>query len=478
MKMENKRISVILFTSMLIILASCKLPKINLSKTDLSLPSSYSNQNDTTNDGALSWRYFYHDTLLVKLINEALKNNQELKILQQEVIQSKNEINARRGSYLPFVSGEVQTAGNKLSRYTTEGVSEVNNPVIAGEKTQAITRNYYTGFTASWEIDIWNKLHQLKNASINQYLATQEGKNIATTFLVAEIARSYYELISLDQELIILQQNISIQKNALEIVKLEKTAAKVTELAVRKFEAEVLKNQSNLYLKQQEIVETENKINYLCGRFPQAIERNDKALQSILVDSIHVGIPSQLLKNRPDIRKAEKQILQANLSVKAARAQFLPSIFITSDLALNALKMPYLIKTPESMLVTLLGNLAGPIINRRAIDTEYKNYDSKQKQAVANYELTVLNSFKEVANLLSNHKNIYGSLSLKKEQVEALTQSIDISTGLFKSARADYMEVLLTQRDALESRIELIEIQKSYLINRVNLYQALGGGWK
>src|SRR6185369_6251229 len=134
--------------------------------------------------------------------------------------------------------------------------------------------------------------------------------------------------MALDNQLFIIKQNLEIQTNALEIVKLEKKAAKVTELAVRRFEAEVLKNQSRIPRIQQAIIVTENHINFLIGRFPQPIPRNSWTFIDLVPDSVHAGIPSQLLLNRPDVKQAELDLAAAKLDVKVARTYFYPTLNI------------------------------------------------------------------------------------------------------------------------------------------------------
>ncbi len=246
---------------------------------------------------------------------------------------------------------------------------------------------------------------------------------------------------------------------------------------MRRFEAEVLKNQSRQYYITQQIVETENRINFLVGRFPQPVVRDSKAFSNLVVDTIHSGIPSQLLSNRPDIKQAERQITAANLDIRAAKADFYPSLRITAGGGFGAFNPAYLIKSPQSLIFSLAGDLVAPLINRNAIKANYYSANSKQVQAVYNYERAILRAHIEVVNQLSSINNLKKSYDLKSKQVQALTESIDISTILFKSARADYMEVLLTQRDALESRFELVETKMQQMNARVNIYRALGGGW-
>ena len=298
------------------------------------------------------------------------------------------------------------------------------------------------------------------------------------TNLIAEIANSYYELIALDNQLEILKANIEIQKNALEIVKLQKIAAKVTELAVKKFEAEVLKNQSHVNYLMQQITIVENRINFLVGRFPQPVARNSTGFIDFSISEIQAGIPSQLLQNRTDIKKAENELIASKLDVQVARAEFFPSFMITSGIGFNAFNPKFLLKTPESMLINLAGDMVAPLINRNALKANFYTANSKQIQAIFNYERSVLNAYIEVYNGISNLENLKISFENKQNQVQTLIESVDISTTLFKSARADYMEVLMTQRDALDSKFELIEIKKQQLNAVVNLYKALGGGWR
>jgi outer membrane protein TolC len=276
--------------------------------------------------------------------------------------------------------------------------------------------------------------------------------------------------------LAIVKQNIEIQGNALEIVKLQKLAARVNELAVRRFEAQVLNTKSLQFDIQQRITETENKINFLVGRFPQPVERSTATFSGLVPNMIHTGIPSQLLENRPDVKQAELDLVAAKLDIKVAKARFYPSLGISAGIGYQAFNPSYLIK-PESLLYSLAGDLAAPLINRNAIKAAYYTANAKQIQAVYNYERTLLNAYIEVANQLAKISNTEKTFDLKSKQVEALNQSIEISNDLFSSARADYMEVLMTQRDALESKFDLIETKMKQMNAMVNIYRALGGGW-
>ena len=477
--MHNKRIITwpgIAFVTLFF--TACTVPRLVQKTENKSVPASFYNSQDSTNTAKLTWRQYFTDPYLTALIDTALYNNQELNITLQEIQVANNEVLARAGAYRPFVSLGGGAGIDKVSRYTSQGAADDYTEIRPGVPTPTILPNLYFGPSVSWEVDIWRKLRNAKKSAVYSYLASIEGKNFQVTNLVAEISSNYYELMAYDNQLTIIRNNITILNNALSITKQEKEAAKVTELAVRRFEAEVFKTQSLQFEIQQRIVETENRLNFLVGRFPQPIQRNSQSFGELVPTKINAGIPSQLLANRPDIKQAELNLEAAKLDVTVARANFYPTLSVSAFLGVMSYNPLYLVSAPQSIAASLLGGLAGPVINKNAITATYKSANSKQIQAVYNYEKTVLNAYIEVANQLSNMDNLGLKYVQKNNQVQALTQSTSISLKLFTSARADYMEVLLTQRDVLEARIELIETRMQQLHAQVNAYRALGGGWK
>lgn len=460
-------------------ITSCNLPSLTTKNENKNVPESFkTSSQDTTNIAQVNWKYFFTDPNLNELIDSALNNNQELNITIQEIYIAQNEVRAKKGEYLPSVGLGAGAGVEKSARYTRNGALEANTHIEPGKAFPEPLSDLMVGAYASWEVDIWRKLRNGKKSAVYRYLSSVEGKNFLTTNLVAEIASSYYELMALDNQLDIVKQNIEIQLKALNTVQQQKLSAKVTELPVKKFEAEVLKNKSLQFAIMQQIIETENKINFLVGRYPQPIKRDAKDFNNLIPDSIYAGLPAQLLDNRPDIKQAELELMAAKLDVKIAKANFYPSLGISAGIGYQAFNAKNFIKTPESLLYNLAGDLAAPLINRNAIKATYLSANAKQTQAVYNYERTVLNAYTEVYNQLSKINNLDSSFTLKALQVEALNESTNIAASLFKSARADYMEVLMTQRDALEAKIELIETKKEQMNAMINAYKALGGGWK
>ena len=463
--------------SICLALASCAPALAPLVETK-AVPESFDKSTDSTNIAGTPWRTYFKDLNLINLIEIALKNNQELQITLQEIEIAKNDIRVRKGALLPKVGIGAGAGVEKVGRYTSQGAGDASTEIRPGLEMPEPLGDLKIAAYANWEVDIWKKLRNSKKAAVSRYLSTVEGKNFVITNLIAEVADSYYELLALDNQLDIVTQNIALQSTALEIVKIQKEAARSTELAVQKFQAEVMASKSMEFEILQNIKETENKINFLLGQYPQEIRRDKTNFTSWLPSVIHTGIPSQLLANRPDIKQAEMELEGAKLDVKVARAEFYPSLDIRAMVGVNAFKATYLFTFPESLLYSLAGDFAAPLINRNAIKAEYSAANARQIQALYNYDRTILKAYLEVSSQLSKINNLEKKYQLKAQQVDALNRSIAVAGDLFKSARVDYFEVLMTQRDALESKLELLETKKEQLNAVVHIYKDLGGGWK
>jgi NodT family efflux transporter outer membrane factor (OMF) lipoprotein len=469
--MNNKII--ILFS--VVCLYACKIPALVIKQENKTVPAYYNAAQDSTNIASVKWHQYFTDPFLNAIIDSALMNNQELNIALREIEIDKNEIQARKGEYLPGVNLAGVAGIDKTGKYTWDGLAEEDlkaNP----EKSPKYIGDFRAGVYATWELDVWKKLRNAKKSATLKYFASIEGRNFIVTNLIAEISSAYYELLALDNMMSFVQQNIELQKNALHMIKLEKESAKVSQLAVNRFDAQLLHTQNLKYNIQQQIIETENKINFLAGRFTQHVARTTTSLNDIPVEIVQGGIPTQLLLNRPDIRQAELVLAASKLDVQVARANFYPSFSLSAASGFTAFNPSYIFK-PEALLYNLAGDAVGPLINKNGIIATYKNANEKQIISAYQYERTILSAFIEVANQLSFINNYKSSYETKSKEVEILNQSVDISNKLFISSKADYIEVLLTQREALDARIELIETKLKQLQAKVNIYRALGGGW-
>jgi NodT family efflux transporter outer membrane factor (OMF) lipoprotein len=443
-----------------------------------SVPESYNAlSQDTLNVANQNWREYFADNALTALIDTALKNNQELNVILQEIEVSNNETLARKGAYLPFLNVGLGAGVDKTAQYTRLGAVEEQLNVAPGTAFPKPLQDYTVGASVSWEIDVWGKLHNAEKSAVSRYLASIEGKNFMVTHLIAEISEAYYELMALDNLLDIIEKNIDIQSKAFNVIKQQKEFAKVTQLAVNRFEAQLLNTQNRRFAIKQKIVETENRINFLTARFPKPIARNSGKFLEVKLDSLHAGIPAQLLVNRPDVRQAEFALAAAKLDVEVAKANFYPTVGIRAGIGFQAFNPAFLIN-PESLLFNLVGDLVAPLINRNALEAAYNTATVQQIQAVYRYEQSILNAYVDILNQLSKLDNFTKSYETKSKEVEILVESVTIANNLFNSAKADYAEVLFTQKEALEAKTDAVEIKLKQLQAKVNIYRALGGGWK
>lgn len=458
--------------------AGCNIPKLRFPEAGAPLPGTFNGQTSSQNAASVGIHEFFTDPVLTGLITEGLASNQELKIRNQEVQIASNEILSRRGAYLPFITGGLGGGVERVSRFNPLGAAEdqLTYPRSGGRNFPDPIPN--TRFSANlfWQIDIWRELRNARDAAIQRYCEAIEARNYFVTRLVAEIAESYYELSSLDKQLVYLEQTIKLQEQSLEVARAQKEAARGTELAVQRFLAEVRKNESERLIVQQQIIEAENRINFLVGRFPQPVER--QVWDFIQLDSrlLNVGVPAQLLQNRRDIQAAEREVAASGLDVLVAKARFYPRLDITASVGFEAFNPRYLFD-PGAFIAGAAGELVAPLINKKAIQADYMNANARQLQAVYDYQRTVLNAFTEVVNRMAKVENYRRSVEIKQGQVTALEQSVDVASNLFQNARAEYMDVLFSQRDLLEARRVLIDTKQQQLSAIVNAYQALGGGF-
>jgi NodT family efflux transporter outer membrane factor (OMF) lipoprotein len=477
MKSLKKNIGII---SMLvsIVYLSCKTPETIVNTDRKKIPQSFEETKDSTNSADILWKDFFADKDLIILIDTALKNNFDVLMTLQKIEIARNDLRLTKGAMLPTVNSNFAYLQRKFGYYTMDDAGNRTTEITPGKMVPTNLPDYFIGLQTNWEIDIWGKLRNKKKASFSKYLSSVEGTNLVLTNLVSEIAIAYYELVALDNELDIIRETIKLQQDALEIIKIQKDAGVVNELAVKLFEAEVLNSQGLEFETLQNITENENKLNFLLGRFPQPIVRKKANFTIPIPTQIKVGIPSQLLKNRPDIKQAEYDLLATKFDVRAAKAAFYPSFNITGSLGFQAFNTAFLFTSPQSLAYNLLGSLTAPLLNRSAIKNQFKNAKANQIEAMYSYQKTILNSYVEVSNEISNIKNLERIHDFKTKEVEALIQSIEISNELFKSGRATYFEVLMIQSHSLQSKLELVNTKKRQYNATVNIYKALGGGWR
>lgn len=463
----------------LLLFSSCKSLSTNVTIKENKIPEKYASElSDSGNISEINWREYYADPLLVKLIDSALIGNFDLQMALQRIEIARANVKETKGALLPQAGINVNGGMRRYGLYTMDGAGNISTEITPGQIVPVNLPDINLGVYASWEVDIWGKLRNRRKSAAASYLASVEGKNFIVSNLVADVASAYYELIALDNELDIIRQTIQKQEEALEVIKLQKETGRTNELAVQQFQALLLNSKALEFETRQRITEWENLINFLLGRYPQPVERSKEMLFQEDLKQFSSGIPSQLLSNRPDIRESEYQVQASKFDLKAAKAAFFPNLNITGSLGFQAFNPEFLFMTPASIGYTALGSLIAPLVNLSALKAQFNTAKANQISAMYNYQKSILNGYVEVSNELSNIDNLKEINSFKKQQNEVLIQSVETSTELFKSAKANYLEVLLSQQNSLQTQLELINVSKRQKIASVKLYKALGGGWR
>jgi outer membrane protein, multidrug efflux system len=426
----------------------------------------------------ISWRHFFSDPYLVSLIETALANNQEFNSQILDIEIAAQEVRERQAAYQPQVGGGAGAGYVTPSANTAEGVLDKvirNNGYYSGNPDF----NLNLGPTLTWEVDIWKRLRNAKEAARLRMVSEYEVRNFLISRLVTEIATNYYELEAVDNSLKILDENIAIQQAAFVKMQLLKAYAKANQLAVNRFEAQLNKTKSQRYATIQSIVVKENRLKFLTGSYREApILRHSDQLMTMPVDELQTGVPAQLLENRADIREAEARIKAAKLDLNSVKKQLYPNLLITAGTGFSGFSPQLLFQTPASLLYNVAGEFTVPLINRKAIIAGIQIADAYQTQTVLTFEQTLLKAYTDVLNQEANIRNMQQAFDKKKREVVLLDEAIVIANQLFKYAKATYIEVLLTQEEKLNAERDLVDVKMNLVGSRVNLYRALGGGWR
>ena len=427
------------------------------------------------------WRELFSDPNLVSLIDTALQANPDLRITLQRIEIARADLRVRRGALLPQVEGVASAGVERFGDYTLDGVGNYDtnlSPNVEGNKRiPTPTPDFFLGLRSSWEIDLWGKLRQRRQAAYLRLLATERGRHLVQTQLVAEVARQYFTLLSHDNELLVLRKNQQFQERALDIVRTLKRAGRANELAVQQFRAQLLRTRALEAKTQQQIAATENTLNRLLGRYPRPIARPVSILEQPLPSRLTAGLPAATLLRRPDVRQAELELVATRADVSAARAAFLPSLKLTPFVGLNAYRASVLFTTPGSLAYGLLAGLSAPLFNRTEIQADYRRSVAQQQIAYSTYQKAIQVGFEEVTTNLRGIENYQRVFDLQQEEVEALQQAVSISDDLFKANYATYLEVISAQRNVLDAELELTDTRRQQFLLLIDLYRALGGGW-
>jgi NodT family efflux transporter outer membrane factor (OMF) lipoprotein len=463
--------------ALLVVLVGCAPAVPDVKVRQVALPAAYDAGPAGRSIGAIDWATFFADDRLNALIGDALHGNFDLQLAVQRIELARATILRTSGERMPQLSLVAGAGARKYARYTVDGAGNVGTEIAPGHPTPAVVPDLGFGLQASWEPDLWGRLGRAEGAARARFLASVEAHHLVVTNLIADVATAYYALVALDQTAGVLNQTIARQAEALDMMKIEKEAGRTNALAVGQFEAEVASTRALAAHVEAESRDLELQLSLLLGRAPAPIVRSPDALERPL-PALAAGVPSELLRARPDVREAELEVQAAKLDVVAARGAFYPRLQISADLGYDAFDPRFLLRTPASLAYSLVAGVVAPLINRRGIEAAFHTATAVQVSAMVTYQATVLRSFVDAASALSTVQRAADIVTQQQNKQAALANSVEAATELFRAGKATYVDVLLAQQQTLQAELELISARRDQQIAKVRLYRALGGGWR
>ena len=432
----------------------------NLFRTDM-LPK------DSLSAAELSWREIFTDPILQSHIEKAVQNNLDIRIAIQNYESAEAYLKQSKAAYQPTL-----TVGPGYT-FQTQSLNTQFGQII-GER-RYVNQFDITG-TLAWEADIWGKLKAQEKAQIATVWGTIATHKAVKSDLIAAIASSYYQILTLDDQKKIIGETIKIREKNLETTKALKTAGTLTEVAVQQSQALVYNAQSLLINIDTQIQQLENAMSLMMGEPSRSIERSTLVSQK-LPQSFALGYPANLLANRPDVMRAESNLMNAFELTNAAKAQFYPTLKLTGNGGLQSVDIDHLFSV-NSLFASLIGGLAQPILNKRQIKTNYEVSLANKETAYLNFRKTVLTAGKEVSDAIRVFSVQDSFIDLKTKELNAYKNSVEYSQELVNYGMANYLEVLNANVNSLNAELNISNAKYSKMKAAVDLYRALGGGWR
>ncbi|MGC5745778.1 efflux transporter outer membrane subunit [Chryseobacterium sp. NFX27] len=431
-----------------------------LFRTDM-LPS------DSASIGAVSWKEIFTDPVLQGHISKALENNLDIRIALQSIGSAEAYLKQSKAAYQPTLS-----VGPNYT-FQTQSINTQFGQIIGD-------RRYVNQFdiTASigWEADLWGKLKAQEKAQLATYLGTVAAHKAVKSDLVASIASAYYQLLTFDAQKRIINETIAVREKNLETTKALKISGNVTEVAVQQSEALVFNAKSLLIDIETQTQLLENTMSLLMGESSHSIARSTLETQKLPID-LKLGYPAQLLANRPDVMRAEYNLMNAFELTNSAKAQFYPTLKLTGSGGLQSVDLDHLFSV-NSLFANVVAGLAQPILNKRQIQTNYDVSLANRETAYLNFRKTVLTAGKEVSDAIRVFSVQDSFIELKQKELDAYKKSVEYSQELVNYGMANYLEVLNASVNSLNAELNISNAEYSKMKAAVELYQALGGGWK
>ncbi|WP_300689451.1 TolC family protein [Chryseobacterium sp.] len=416
--------------------------------------------DSSKNMAVLSWKEIFKDPLLQDLISEGIANNLDLKTAAANLKAAEANFVQSKQAFLPSLSGNASAGAYDPS------------------SSQASASQIYQLYAlSSWQVDIWGKLKSTKRSMYATYLASEAYQQAVQTQLIANIAVTYYQLLAYDEQLNIVQQSLDVYSKDTETMKILKNSNVVTGAAVVQSAANYYAVKSTVPDIKNNIRQSENTMALLLGRTPGPVKR-DAIFNEQVYSELSVGVPAQLLANRPDVKEAELQLRSNFEQINVARTAFYPALTITGQAGLYATQLNSFFNA-GAFFANIVGGLVQPIFNNGLNKQKLKVAQANYEAAEYNYSKVLLTAGQEVSNALYQYQMVEEKFSSRKEQIANLEKAVYFTKELLKYTSAtNYTDVLTSEQSLLSARQSAVTDKLQQLQAVVNLYAALGGGWK
>ncbi|HWU34863.1 MAG TPA: efflux transporter outer membrane subunit [Methylovorus sp.] len=428
----------------------------------LPVPSSYPVATEAqASADALQWAQYFPDPELQALIQRALQHNRDLRVAVLRIEEARAQYGIQKADRLPTVNG---TLGYERSR----------SVLTQGQKFD--TDFYRAGVNVTdFELDFFGRVKNLSATALEQFLSTQDARENVQTSLVAELATAYVNLLALNERLTVAQETLKSRQASLSRIKrrYEGGLDNAIELKTAEIQAKTAEASASALAREQ--AQAINALQLLVGDGAPAEALPPKALNDVQMETVAAGLPSQLLEQRADIRAAEHRLLAANANIGAARAAFFPRIQLTASAGLINDDLLRLFGGGSDRVWSFTPQLVLPIFNAGRNQASLDLAVARKDVAVAEYEKTIQTAFREVADVLVVSRQIEDEIALQASIAEADRERLRLATRRYERGVANYLELLDAQRSLYDSEQQLVQLKQLGLVNKINLYKALGG---
>lgn len=422
---------------------------------------------DSSSMATLSWREIFTDPVLQQHIQKGLDQNFDVRIALQNIVAAEAYLKQSKAAYFPTLS-----VGTSYT-FQTPSLNTVNGQLFSERRYNNLLD---LSGNIAWEADLWGKLKGQQKSQLAQYLASVAGHKAVISDLVSSIASAYYQLLTYDEQKKIINETIGVRQKNLEATKALKASGILTEVAVQQSEALVYNAESLLITMDVQIYQLENAMNVLMGTPSQKVERSSLEQQKA-PQNYATGFAAGLLSNRADVMQAEQNLISAFELSNAAKAQFYPSLRITGTGGIQSLDVDHLFNV-NSLFANVVAGLTQPILNARQVRTNYEVSLANKEKAYLGFRKTLLNAGREVSDALKMYESQDAFIALKKKELANYKKSVDFSQELVNYGMANYLEVLNASVNSLTAELNISNAQYAKMKAGVELYRALGGGWR